>query len=64
MAKITVQIMRNTCCLNMVFNFTKSKLGSDLFARMYTRSVVALLDNFADGFFQENDAHVYDVAAN
>ena len=31
-AKIHVQIMRFTCCLNMGLNLTKPKLGPDLFA--------------------------------
>ena len=31
-AKIHVQIMRVTCCLNMAFNLTKPKPGPDILA--------------------------------
>ena len=52
-AKIHVQIMRFTCCLNMVFNLTKSKL---ICLHDNTReSVATLTDHFANAFVRQQN---------
>ena len=50
--KMHVQIIRFTCCSNMVFNLTNPKLGLDLFVWRYT--VAALTDHFANAFVRKN----------
>ena len=60
-AKIHVQIMRSTCCLNM--GFTSQSLNWALICLhdVTRESVAALTEYFADAFVRENVARVFDV---
>ena len=62
-AKIHVQIMRFTCCLNMDFSLTKYIWALICLHDVTGESVAALTDHFADAFVRENVARVYNVLA-
>ena len=62
-AKIHVQIMRFTCCLNMAFDLTKPIWAPICLHDDTWESAAALTDHFADAFVRENVARVYDVVA-
>ena len=58
-AKIHVQIMRFTCCLNMGLNLTN--WARICLHDVTQESVVALTDHFADAFVPEKSKCVDDV---
>ena len=60
-AKIHVQIMRFTSCLNMSFNLTKPIWALICLYNITRESVAALTDHFEDAFVRENVAPVYEV---
>ena len=62
-AKIHVQIMRFTCCLNMVFNLTTPIWALICLHDVTRECVAALADHFADAFVCKNIAPVYDIVA-
>ena len=59
-AKIHVQIMRLTCCLNMAFTWTKPIWALICLHDVTRESVADLTDHFADAFVLENVVRVYD----
>ena len=62
-AKIHVQIMRFSCCLNMAFSLTKPIWALICLNDVTRESIAALTDHFANAFVGENVAWVYDVVA-
>ena len=58
-AKIHVQTMRFTRCLNMAFYLTKPIWALICFHNVTWESVAALTDHFADALDRENVACVY-----
>ena len=62
-AKINVQILRFTCCLNMAFNLTKPTLALICLHDVTCESIAALTDYFANAFIREKVARVYDLVA-
>ena len=52
-AKIHVQIMRFTCCLNMAFNLTKSIWALICLHDKTRESVASLTNHFADAFVRK-----------
>ena len=62
-AKIHVQIMRLTCCLNMAFNLTKPIWALICLHDVTWERVAALTDQFADAFVWKTVVRVYDAVA-
>ena len=64
-AKIHVQIIRFTYCLNMALILSKPKLGHDLFGiTLHVQEcVLALTVHFVDVFARVNVSRVFDVVA-
>ena len=62
-AKIHVQIMIFTCCLNMAFYLTKPIWALICLHDVTQESVGTLTDHFTDAFVRENVDCIYDIVA-